>query len=80
VSLRSYIVWHLWIRCRSTLHPVGNLFGTIAAMTSPQTSRCNMVYQQSQLPEGVLVPTLCFFKEGPKQEVDLETVGKHAVR
>lgn len=40
----------------------------------------NMVYERSHLPEGVLVPTLCFFKEGPKQEVDLELVGKHAVR
>lgn len=39
-----------------------------------------MVYQHSYLPEGVLVPTLCFFKNGPKQEVDLEAVGKHAVR
>ncbi|KAJ9117484.1 hypothetical protein QFC22_004334 [Naganishia vaughanmartiniae] len=39
-----------------------------------------MVYQHSYLPEGVLVPTLCFFKDGPKQEVDLETVARHAVR
>jgi len=31
-------------------------------------------------PPGIYVPTLCFFKPGEKQEVDYETIGKHAVR
>lgn len=49
-------------------------------MDHRQIEQVNMVYSHPYLPEGVLVPTLCFFKDGPKQEVDLETVGKHAVR